>query len=78
MKHRATSEDLEGRALEYLRKHGPVSCASLGDVLWGKPGRGNCSCPWARPAGALLHRMLKRNLVTRRVATYGTEWRARQ
>lgn len=53
------------KALEAL-KRGPMTCANLGSELWGANRRGgNCSCPWARPAGKLLHRLERRGLVRR-------------
>jgi len=56
--------DIEERAFRILAE-GPITCARLGERLWGKTGRGNCSCPWARPAGALLKRLRERGLVRR-------------
>ena len=55
----------EARALLALVKHVYASCATLGEMLWGKPGRGNCSCPWARPAGAVVKRLRARGFVDR-------------
>ena len=55
--------DLDARALLIVVKNNWITCARLGDQLWGKPGRGNCSCPWARPAGVVVKRLRKRGLV---------------
>ncbi len=54
--------DVERRALEAIRNFGrPVSAANLGDMVWrrGPSDRrfGNCSCPFARPAGKVLKRL---------------------
>ena len=42
-----------------LRLRHPTSAANLGALMWGRSGFGNCSCPWARPAGAVLARLRK-------------------
>ena len=53
-----TLSETEVRALKLLARHGPHTCANLGDVLWStRKSAGNCSCPYARPAGALLKRL---------------------
>lgn len=54
--------EIERRALECMREWGrPVSAANLGDNVWrrGPQDRryGNCSCPFARPAGKVLKRL---------------------
>jgi hypothetical protein len=57
--------DVEQRAVDALAS-GPQTCANLGSALWGeRPVGSNCSCPWARPAGAVLKRLLKRGIVCR-------------
>lgn len=58
-------EMAENAAMEHLYR-GPLTCAVLGGLLWyGKhPGAyGNCSCPFARPAGRVLRGLQKRGLV---------------
>jgi hypothetical protein len=65
------------RALALLRERGPQTCARLGDALWHKGGRGNCSCPYARPAGRLLHHMLALGLVERRPTRDRILWAAK-
>ncbi len=55
----------EAKALIYVIKYGSITCANLGQELWGKPGRGNCSCPWARPAGAVIKKLRARGFVER-------------
>ena len=55
---------IEQRAVDILAR-GPTTCARLGDALWGRRRSGNCSCPWARPAGALLKRLVKQGVVRR-------------
>lgn len=58
----------EKRAMAYLYRE-PASCASLGELLWGRRGLSNCSCPWARPAGKVLAGLHKRGLVEREVGS---------
>jgi len=53
----------EARALLFIVKHVHTTCANLGYELWGKPGRGNCSCPWARPAGVVIKKLRARGFV---------------
>ena len=55
----------EALALFAVVKYGSITCASLGAELWGKPGRGNCSCPWARPAGVVIKKLRARGFVDR-------------
>ncbi len=55
----------EARALLIIVKHGYVSCANLGNDLWHKGGRDNCSCPFARPAGAVIKKLRARGFVER-------------
>ncbi len=55
----------EARALLVIVKHVYISCANLGEELWHKPGRANCSCPWARPAGAVVKKLRARGFVDR-------------
>jgi len=54
-------------ALKLITKLGPISCANLGDYLWGINGKGgsNCSCPFARPAGKVIAGLVKLGLVER-------------
>jgi hypothetical protein len=51
----------EAKALLALVKYVRMTCATLGSELWGK-GRSHsgCSCPWARPAGAVIGRLVER------------------
>jgi hypothetical protein len=56
----------EAKALLYLVKRVYGTCAMLGEHLWHKPGRGNCSCPWARPAGGVIKRLRARGFVQRK------------
>ncbi|MBV8722465.1 MAG: winged helix-turn-helix transcriptional regulator [Candidatus Eremiobacteraeota bacterium] len=57
---------IEARALRLIIKHGPITCANLGDHLWpDKPRPSSCSCPFARPAGAVVKRLKARGLVER-------------
>jgi hypothetical protein len=55
----------EARALLAVVKYVAITCANLGAELWGKAGRGNCSCPWARPAGAVIKKLRARGFVDR-------------
>jgi len=56
----------EARALLALVKYVYMTCANLGDELWStKKIAGNCSCPYARPAGAIVKRLRARGLVER-------------
>lgn len=60
----------EQDARRVLIKYGPISCANMGAELW-QGGRGaglppinhrrygNCSCPFARPAGKLIARLVR-------------------
>ena len=57
---------IDAEALAIIVKRGPISCANLGDALWyGKTERryGNCSCPFARPAGKVVARLRRLGLV---------------
>lgn len=58
--------EIEKRALVILAR-GPTTCAVLGSELWANahPGAGNCSCPFARPAGSLIKKLRARGLVER-------------
>lgn len=59
----------EKRAMAILIKHGPTSCAMLGDTLWGRKRAGsNCSCPYARPAGKVVKSLIAKGLVERDVS----------
>lgn len=63
--------------LRSLIKHNFMTCAQLGYELW-QGGRGagfapintrkysSCSCPYARPAGAMVKRLVKKGLVRRK------------
>lgn len=56
----------EARALLAIVKFNPITCANLGDALWGNwRGPSNCSCPFARPAGAIVKRLRALGFVTR-------------
>lgn len=58
--------EIEARVLLAIAKYGPVSCANLGDELWStKRVGGNCSCPYARPAGAVVKKLRQRGFVER-------------
>ncbi len=59
----------EARALLALVKHVYMTCALLGEELWHRPGRANCSCPWARPAGAVVKKLCARGFVERHYVT---------
>ena len=53
------------RALEVLRRENGrlVGPGYVGSELWGERQRGgNCSCPWARPAGKVLKRLERAGL----------------
>lgn len=53
-------------ALKLIAKLGPISCANLGDYLWGiNKSSSNCSCPFARPAGKVIAGLMKLGLVER-------------
>jgi hypothetical protein len=64
--------------LRSLLKHVYMTCAQLGFELW-QGGRGaglaplykrgyhNCSCPFARPAGAMVKRLKAKGYVRRRI-----------
>jgi hypothetical protein len=58
--------DADRRALRVIINYGGISCATLGEKLWGRPGLGSCSCPWARPAGCVIKRLMTAGLVRRR------------
>lgn len=54
------------RALELVADKGPIRCSHLGDLLWPKGRRAaGCSCPYARPAGAVAARLAKLGLIER-------------
>jgi hypothetical protein len=55
-------------ALKLIVAHGPISCANLGDSLWGinsNKRSSNCSCPFARPAGKVVKGLVKLGFVER-------------
>ena len=53
-----TPSKVEATALLALIKWNGMTCALLGNELWHNGrGRGNCSCPFARPAGAVVKRL---------------------
>jgi hypothetical protein len=54
---------LDARALLVVVKNNGITCARLGDELWGWHTAGNCSCPWARPAGVVMKRLRVAGLV---------------
>ena len=57
--------ETEERALRLLVER-PWTCANLGDALWGGDRRsGNCSCPYARPAGRIVASLRGKGLVER-------------
>lgn len=47
----------------------PKRCAYLGEQLWhfgrGLRAKGTSTCPWARPAGKVLHRLKDKGLARR-------------
>lgn len=54
----------EARGLLALVKHVYMTCANLGEELWGnRPVSRNSSCPFARPAGAVVKRLRARGFV---------------
>lgn len=56
--------EIDARALAIIVKRGPISCANLGDELWNRRrSAGNCSCPYARPAGKVVKRLRELGLV---------------
>lgn len=59
-----TLTPVEKRALAYLAS-GPKTCNDLGSHLWYgvKTHGGSSSNPFSRPAGRLLHRLLRMGLV---------------
>lgn len=61
----AALSEIEARALLAIVKYVAITCATLGGELW--PGRrhSNCSCPFARPAGAVIKKLRARGLVER-------------
>lgn len=59
----------ERRALDIIARRGPISCANLGDELWGHRASSNCSCPYARPAGRVVKSLIRRELVMRSFET---------
>lgn len=63
---RALSQ-VEARALLATVKYVWITCANLGAELWGKDFAvaGNCSCPFARPAGGVVKRLRALGLVER-------------
>lgn len=61
----AQLSEAEARALFALVKHVYMTCAVLGAQLWGTKNLSNCSCPWARPAGAVIKKLKARGFVER-------------
>ena len=56
----------EARALLFIVKYVYTTCANLGAELWGNDrGPSNCSCPYARPAGAVVKKLRARGFVDR-------------
>jgi hypothetical protein len=72
--------------LRVLIKYGPMTCANLGAELW-SGGRGagasalnhrsygNCSCPFARPAGRMVARMVQAGFAERTYVDHRTLYR---
>jgi hypothetical protein len=57
---------IEQRAVDIIKERGHVTCAQLGDALWGESGRGgNSTCPWARSAGKVIKRLVECGVVQR-------------
>lgn len=54
--------EIEQAALRWIGS-GPRTCSELGSLLWGRMSRTPQS--YARPAGRLLYRLLRRGLVVR-------------
>lgn len=67
-------------ALGLAMKHnGGITCAFLGDELWGQWSSrhyGNCSCPYARPAGKVLAALVELGLVERTPEEHHITFRA--
>jgi hypothetical protein len=58
---------IEERMLSLLQRLGSTTAAYLGSELWGRSADIRCenirATAWARPAGAVLHRLLEKGLV---------------
>lgn len=71
-------------ALRSLMKYGPMTCANLGEEIWigGRGGgyrplsiyRGG-TCPYARPAGRIVHRLERLGLADRKYDGHRTLYR---
>jgi hypothetical protein len=70
-----TTAELEERVLVYLRQHGPQTCSNLGAALWGNNHRKPQS--FARPAGKILHKLLRAGLVRKIHDPYHILWQAK-
>lgn len=55
----ADLSDIERKAIAFLASGRGRTCNEVGEHLWGEQGyHGSaCSCPFARPAGRLLHKL---------------------
>lgn len=68
--------DTEFKALRaFNRSKDPMTCNELGWELWGERRLGGGgSNPFSRPAGRVLHRLLRRGLVFRKWNNNRLEW----
>lgn len=55
--------DTEKQVIQLLSKEGPLTCSQIGEALWGKHRKRAES--YARPAGRIVRRMERRELVMR-------------
>jgi len=59
--------EVEARVLNAIAKMNDIAtCASIGDWIW-PPARGSSSCPYARAAGAVVARLVRKGFVERSV-----------
>jgi hypothetical protein len=73
--HHELLTTVERRAVEImgrLRSGESISCTTLGEQLW--PTRRSGTCPCARPAGSVLHRLRRLGLVIRVIGEYRDEY----
>lgn len=56
--------ETEAKVLEVV-KDGLATCTEVGEAVWGRSGRNPQT--WARTAGAVLHRLMRRGLVANRL-----------
>ena len=74
--------EIEARVLNQIAKFNDnATCATVGSSIWVSFAH-NCSCPHARPAGAVIARLIKKGYVRRtddkeRVA-YGRTYKAKK